>query len=477
MRKHALTFTLATVVSLVLAGCSMAPRYERPAPPVPDAWPSGAAYHPAPASEKTAAELPWREFIQDEKLQKVIEQALANNRDLRSALANIQSARAQYRIQRSDLLPKIDGELSASKQKSFNTFGGAAGGGRTIENEFYTASYGLSAFEIDLFGRVRSLSNAALQSYLATAEAGRATRISLIAETASAYLTLAADNSRYALAQRTLESAQRTMDVTRKRLEAGVSSRLDVRQAETVYQQARVDLASTTALIAQDRNALELLTGGRIPDELMPAELPEDHRWLADVPAGLSSSVLLERPDVLQAEHQLQSANANIGAARAAFFPRLSLTASTGLASPELSDLFNDGTSIWSVAPNLVLPIFQGGANLANLSFAKAQRDLFVSQYELAIQTAFKEVADALAVRGTIQDQLSAQRALVDAAADSYQLAEARYTKGVDTFLNALDAQRTLYNAEKSLVSARLTASDNVVTLYRVLGGGLAGEE
>ncbi len=237
------------------------------------------------------------------------------------------------------------------------------------------------------------------------------------------------------------------------------------------------DLASTTALIAQDRNALELLTGGRIPDELMPAELPENHQWLADVPAGLSSSVLLTRPDVLQAEHQLQSANANIGAARAAFFPRLSLTASTGLASPELSDLFNDGTSIWSVAPNLVLPIFQGGENVANLSFAKAQRDLFVSQYELAIQTAFKEVADALAVRGTIQDQLDAQRALVDAAADSYQLAEARYTKGVDTFLNALDAQRTLYNAEKSLVSARLTASDNVVTLYRVLGGGLAGEE
>jgi multidrug efflux system outer membrane protein len=475
MRKHVLT--LATAVSLVLTGCTMAPRYERPATPVPDAWPSGAAYDPAQASEKTAADLPWREFIRDEKLQKVIDQALANNRDLRSALANIQSARAQYRIQRSDLFPKIDGEINASKQKSFNTFGGAVGGGSTFENEFYTASVGLSAFEIDLFGRVRSLSNAALQSYLATAEAGRATRISLIAETTSAYLTLAADNSRYELARRTVESAQRTMEVTQKRLEAGVSSRLDVRQAETVYQQARVDLASTTALIAQDRNALELLTGGRIPDELLPSELPENHQWLADVPAGLSSSVLLTRPDVLQAEHQLQSANANIGAARAAFFPRLSLTASTGLASPELSNLFDDGTSIWSIGPNLVLPIFQGGANVANLSYAKAQRELYVSQYELAIQTAFKEVADALAIRGTIQDQLSAQRALVDAAADSYQLAEARYTKGVDTFLNALDAQRTLYNAEKSLVSARLTASDNVVTLYRVLGGGLAGEE
>jgi multidrug efflux system outer membrane protein len=474
MRKHAFSFTLAATVTLVLTGCTMAPRYERPSAPVADAWPSGAAYDPAQASEKTAADLPWREFIRDEKLQKVIDQALANNRDLRSALANIQAARAQYRIQRSDLFPKFNGELSATRQKSLNSFGE---GGRAVENEFYSASVGLSAFEIDLFGRVRSLSKASLESYLATEEAARATRISLIAETASAYLTLAADNSRYELARRTVESAQRTMEVTRKRLEAGVSSRLDVRQAETVYQQARSDLASTTALIAQDRNALELLSGGRLADELLPAELPENHQWLADVPAGLSSSVLLARPDVLQAEHQLRSANANIGAARAAFFPSLSLTASKGLASPELSDLFSDGVSVWSVAPNLVLPIFRGGENVANLSYAKAQRDLYVSRYELAIQTAFKEVADALAVRGTIQDQLDAQRALVDAAADSYELAEARYTKGVDTFLNALDAQRTLYNAEKSLVSARLTASDNVVTLYRVLGGGLAGEE
>lgn len=474
MPKQTLTLTLAAAVSVILAGCTMAPRYERPAAPVADAWPSGAAYDSSQAGEKTAADVPWREFIKDQKLQKVIEQALANNRDLRSALANIQSARAQYRIQRADLFPRINGEVNATRSKSFNQFTGAGG---TLENEFYTANVGLSAFEIDLFGRVRSLSRAALETYLATEEAERATRISLIAETASAYLTLAADSSQHDLSRRTVESAQRSMEVTRKRLEAGVSSRLDVRQAETIYQQARADLASTTALMAQDRNALELLTGSSIPDELMPAELPDDHQWLADVPAGLSSSVLLSRPDVLQAEHQLKSANANIGAARAAFFPTLSLTASTGRASTELSDLFSGGASIWSVGPSLTLPIFNGGANVANLAYANAQRDLYVSQYELAIQTAFREVADALAVRGTIQDQLDAQRALVDAAADSYQLAEARYTKGVDTFLNALDAQRTLYNAEKSLVSARLTASDNVVTLYRVLGGGLAGEE
>lgn len=475
MHRQASAFSLAAAISLALTGCTLAPRYQRPAAAVGDTWPNGAAYAPAQAAEQTAADLPWREFIRDAKLQNVIELALANNRDLHGALADIQAARAQYRIQRADAMPWIDADVSATRSRSLGNFANTS---RTpLESEIYTANIGLSAFEIDLFGRVRSLSNAALESYLATEEAARATRISLIAETARAYLALAAHNSQLELSRRTLESARRSMEVTRKRLEAGVASRLDVRQAETIYQQARADHASTTASIAQDRNALELLAGTRLADELLPAELPDNHQWLADVPAGLSSSVLLSRPDVLQAEHRLKSANANIGAARAAFFPTLSLTASTGLASTELSDLVSKGASIWSVAPRVVLPIFNGGANLASLAYANAQRDLYVSQYELAIQTAFKEVADALAVRGTIQEQLDAQRALVDAAADSYQLAEARYTKGVDTFLNALDAQRTLYNAEKSLVSARLTASDNIVTLYRVLGGGLASEE
>jgi multidrug efflux system outer membrane protein len=470
----------AMALPLTLAGCmSLAPHYERPAPPIPEQWPSGAAYAPAQSSEATAAAIPWRDFIKHDPLRQVIDQALANNRDLRITLANIESARAQYRIQRADLLPHITGDVNATRSKSFNTFGGSSVGGRTdptVETEVYSATVGLSAFEIDLFGKKRSLSNAALETYLGTEEAARATRISLIAEIASAYLTLAADNSQLALSRRTLDSAQRSMELTRKRLQAGVASRLDVRQAETIYQQARVDLATTTALIAQDRNAIELLAGSRIDDALLPTELPVDANWLADVPAGLSSDVLLARPDVLQAEHQLKSANANIGVARAAFFPSLSLTASGGVASTELSDLFSKGTSIWSVGPSLTLPIFSGGANMANLAYAKAQRDFFLSQYERAIQTAFREVADALAVRGTIREQLDAQAALVDAASDSYQLAEARYGKGVDSFLNTLDAQRTLYSAEKTLVSARRTANDNVVTLYRVLGGGLAGE-
>lgn len=264
------------------------------------------------------------------------------------------------------------------------------------------------------------------------------------------------------------------MELTRRRLEAGVASRVDVKQAETVYHQARADLASLTASIAMDRNALELLAGSRIEDTLLPAELPDENSWLADVGPGMSSQVLLQRPDVLEAEHHLKSANANIGAARAAFFPSLTLTASGGLASSTLSTLFSSGASTWSVAPSLTAPIFSGGANVAGLAYSKAQRDLYVSEYELAIQTAFKEVADALAVRGNIREQLEAQAALVDAASESYRLADARYSKGADTFLNALDSQRTLYSAEKTLVTTRLTALGNVVTLYRVLGGGLA---
>lgn len=465
--------SFALLMPLLLGACmSLAPAYRRPDAPVPDAWPSGAAYARLPASDTTAASSAWRDFIKDEKLRKVIEQALANSRDLRATAANIESARAQYRVQRANLVPHVAAEERASRSRSLSQEPGSENTTRVMETG--SVSVGLSAFEIDLFGKQRSLSTAGLERYLATEEAGRATRISLIAEMTVAYLTLAADRNQLALAQRTLESAERSLELTRKRLEAGVASRMDVRQAETIYQLARADLASFTAAVARDRNALELLAGSPIDEALLPPELPEDiASWLAEVPAGVSSEVLLERPDVLEAEHNLKSANADIGAARSAFFPSLTLTASGGRASTELSDLFS-GYEVWSVAPSLVLPIFNGGANVANLAYSKAQRDLYLAQYELAIQTAFKEVADALAIRGTIEAQLEAQSALVEATADSYRLAEARYQKGVDSFLNTLDAQRTLYGAEKGLISTRLTALENAVTLYRVLGGGLA---
>jgi multidrug efflux system outer membrane protein len=456
MRKAILIVSLAALLS---ACASMAPKYERPAAPIPETWPTGAAYAPVVSDGAAATTVPWKTFFKAEKLQKVIDQALANSRDLRRTLANIESARAQYRIQRADLVPHLTADVDGTKGKGVS--------------DSYSATAGLSAFEIDLFGKQRSLSNAAFESYLSTEEVARATRISLIAETASAYLAYAADNSLLSISKRTLESAQRSMDLTQKRLQSGVASRVDVRQAETVYQTARADVASLTATIAQDRNALELLAGSRIDDALLPNELPLESGWLAEVPAGVSSSVLLNRPDILEAEHNLKAANANIGAARAAFFPSLSLTANGGLASTALSSLFSGGANVWSVTSGLTLPIFSGGANVANLAYTKAQKELYVSEYELAVQTAFREAADALAVRGTIAESLDAQGALVEAASESYRLADARYSRGVDTFLNSLDSQRTLYGAEQSLVSTRLAALNNSVTLYRVLGGGL----
>lgn len=464
MRKHCVVLA----ISMLLGACvSMAPTYERPAAPVPETWPTGPAYAPMQSGTTTAAELPWEEFIKDEKLRAVIAQALANSRDLRGTLASITAARAEYRSERAGLFPKIQAEVSHSRSRSLST-----GTGTTTEvSQSDSVSVGVSSFELDLFGKQRSLSNAAFESYLATAEAGRAARITLIAETTQAYLTLAADKSQFTLSQRTVESAKSSMELTRKRLEAGVASGVDVRQAETIYQQARADLASLNASIAQDRNALDLLAGSPVDESLLPTALPSQNEWLSDVPAGIASEVLLNRPDVLQAEHNLKSANADIGAARASFFPSLTLTASGGRSSTSLSKLFS-GPNVWSIATSAAVPIFSGGENVANLQYSKAQRDLYLSEYELAVQTAFREVADALADRGTIQERLDAQSALVDAASASYRLAEARYSKGVDTFLNALDSQRTLYSAEQDLVTTRLTSIENIVTVYRVLGGG-----
>jgi multidrug efflux system outer membrane protein len=266
------------------------------------------------------------------------------------------------------------------------------------------------------------------------------------------------------------------MALTQRRHDTGVASMVDVRSAETTYQQARADAAALVATIAQDLNALQLLVGSPVDESLLPAGLEEGAQWLAEVPAGISSDVLLQRPDVLAAEHTLQAANANIGAARAKLFPTLSLTASGGVASAALSSLFTGGATIWSLAPSLALPIFDGGANQANLAYTQAQKQGYIASYELTVQTAFQEVANALATRGTVQEQLSALDALVNAAADSYRLAEARYTRGADTFLNALDAQRTLYSAQSSRVATQLAELDSRVALYRYLGGGLAGE-
>ncbi|HEY6176561.1 MAG TPA: efflux transporter outer membrane subunit, partial [Kofleriaceae bacterium] len=405
--------------------------------------------------------------VREGRLQKVIDQALAQSRDLRRAALQIEAARAQYRIQRAQALPSIDGVASVAAQRAI-----AGPGNNTATGELYSVQLGLSSWEIDVFGRLQNLSDARMQAYLSTVEAARAARISLIAETAAAYVTLAADRSRLAIARDTMANSKQVMDLTEQLVTGGTSNRGDYWQAATVYQQARADVAQLTAAIAQDKNALELLAGTAIDDALLPDALPEQLDWFADVPVGLSSSVLLERPDVLAAEHDLIAANADIGAARAQLFPSLTLTASGGLASVALGALFTGPAAVWTLAPALVLPLFRP-ANRANVDLSEAQKRVLVATYERAIQSAFREVADALATRGTIDEQLAAQVDLVEAASRGFQLAQARYKAGVDTFLTTLVSQRALYAAKNSLVATQLAALGSRVTLYRVLGGGL----
>jgi multidrug efflux system outer membrane protein len=334
---------------------------------------------------------------------------------------------------------------------------------------------GVSAYELDLFGRVRSLKDQALEQYLATEEARRATQISLVAEVANIWLTLAADRERLKLAKETMESQRSSYELIRRRFEAGVSSQLDLRQAQTRVDAARVDIALFTAQLAQSENALNLLVGTALPPELLPAQLGSV-TMVKELAPGLPSDVLLSRPDILQAEHGLKATNANIGAARAAFFPRISLSSSIGTASVKLTDLFQPGSALWNFVPQISVPLFDAGSNRAKLNVAKAERDIAVAQYEKAIQTAFREVADTLASRGTLGDQLAAQQSLTEATADSYRLSEARYDRGVDSYLVVLDSQRSTYSAQQDLINVRLALLANQVTLYKVLGGGGEGD-
>ncbi len=447
-----------------LAGCvSMAPRYERPASPVAQNL---------PGAEAGEAALPGLEqFVQDAKLRQILQQALAQNRDLRRAVIDIESARAQYRIQRAAGLPSLSVAASTTSARQISGPDNATSQGTSA------SVLGLATWEIDLFGRIKSQTDAQVQQFLATIEVARATQVSLIGEVATVYVTLAADKSRLAIARETMENGKRVMELTEKLVGGGTSSRSDYYQASTVFHQARADVALLTAAIAQDRNALELLAGGPLSDDLLPTELPEAMDWFVEVPVGLSSTVLLDRPDVLAAEHGLRAANANIGAARAAFFPSLTLTASGGLASSTLSALFTGPAFVASLVPNLVMPLFRGGANRANLALSESQKLALVASYERAIQGAFREVADALATRATIEEQLAAQKELVDAANKGFEISQARYQAGVDTFLTTLVSQRALYGAESSLIATRLSALVNRVSLYRALGGGVAKRE
>lgn len=450
-----------------LAGCSLEPKYVRPEAPVPPSWPVGDAY--LRQAEAALPTVSYRDIFRDPRLQRLIEQALTNNRDLRIAAANIASAQAQFRVQRAALLPQVNAGAGVAISDRSSSSGTTENGSGVSDQ--YSVDLGVTNWEIDLFGRVRSLGNAALQEYFATEAAARATRLTLVSDVADAYLTLAADRSLLAIARQTEANAARAVEITGARLRGGISPRTDLRQAETILDQARSDIADRTTAVAQAENLLQLLVGAPIDDSLLPPSIESVDAQLAEIPAGLGSEILLRRPDVVQSEYQLRAANAQIGAARAAFFPRISLTGAAGFASSALSSLFSGGSFSWSVQPSASIPIFDAGANRGNLAFARAQRERAVAQYEQTIQTAFREVSDALARRGTIGAQYAAQAHLLEAAGDTYMLANARYRAGIENFLASLDAQRTLYSAQQALVTTRLIRASNLVALYRTLGG------
>ncbi len=470
MKLHKLLPLFATL--LAVAGCTtMAPKYSKPILPVSGAWPTGPAYKESVASAdaKPLAEIPWQEFFVDPHLRRLIRMSLDYNRDLRVAVLNIERSRAQYQIQSADLLPKVDASAAANFQR---TPAGISGKDHAVTSEQYNVGLGISSYELDLFGRVRSLKDQALEQYLATEQARRSVQISLVSQVATGYLTLAADRERLQLAKDTLLNQQQSYNLIKSRFDAGISNSLVLNQARSSVDAARVDIARYTTLVAQDLNALALVVGSQFSTELQPHTMSESLTAVNDVSPGLASEVLLNRPDILQAEGQLKGANANIGAARAAFFPRITLVSNIGFGSEDVAGLFQPGSFAWKFAPQITLPIFDGGSNKANLKVSEVDRDIAVARYEKAIQTAFREVADALAQRGTIEEQLAAQQSLTDATTGSYNLSQARYEKGVDSYLTVLDSQRSLYGAQQNLISTRLSRLNNLVTLYKVLGGG-----
>ncbi|MDD2853780.1 MAG: AdeC/AdeK/OprM family multidrug efflux complex outer membrane factor [Desulfuromonadaceae bacterium] len=460
-----------SIASACLAGCTtMAPSYTRPDAPVTATWPTGPAYrnNAAQAGDPAASDLKWNEFFVNPQLRKLIALALANNRDLRVAALNVEKSQALYGIQRAALLPTINANAGSSVQR---LPADVSGTGQSLIARNHSVNVGVSAYELDLFGRVRSLKDQALEQYLATDQARRSIQISLVSEVANNYLTLAADRERLKLALDTLESQQASYRLIQSRFSAGASSELDLHQAQTSVDLARVEVARLTTHVAQDENLLTLVVGAQIPVELLPTVL-SSVETLRELPPGMPSEVLQRRPDIMQVEHQLRSANANIGAARAAFFPRITLNTSIGTSSSQLSGLFSPGSLAWGFVPQITLPIFDYGRNKAGLTVAERGRDIFLAWYEKAIQSAFREVADALARNGTVGEQLQAQQSLTEATSESYRLAQARYHGGVTSYLNVLDSQRSFYGAQQALISVNLMRLSNQVTLYKVLGGG-----
>ena len=464
-----LTRSLSVLVGIAVlsAGCSLQPVYERPAAPVAPSYPTGPAYKAMSGSTASpAVEIGWRDFLTDPRLQRLIEIALANNRDLRVAALNIAQAQAQYRIQRSNIFPQVSAGASEIAQRA-----PLASTRQNVTTHEY--SVGLSSsWELDFFGRLQSLNDQALQQYFATAQARKATQILLVSQVADQYLTMLADDELLAVTQRTLETAQASYKLSLLQFQTGTGTELSVRQAETVVEQAKANYAAQVRSRAQAENALVLLIGQPLPADLPPAVPLNSQAILADVPADLPSDLLTRRPDIIEAEANLRAANADIGAARAAFFPSINLTGSLGTASTALSALFGAGSLAWSFVPSITVPIFEGGRLQASLDVATLQKDINVAQYEKTIQSAFREVSDGLAARGTYDDQVAALERFTAAQQSTLDLSELRFRNGVDNYLAVLTAQTGLYSAQQTLVQTRLARLTNLVDLYQSLGGG-----
>jgi len=450
-------------LALALTGCvNLAPDYQRPDAPVAEQWPT------ANSPSATSADITWQALFVDSRLRDTVALALANNRDLRVAALNVEYQRAQYRIQRAALFPAVSASADGTRQRALSN-------GSTAVSSQYSVGLGISNYELDLFGRLGNLKDAALEDYLALEQTRRSTQISLVAEVASAWMTLAADQQLLKLANDTYASQQKTYALVQQSHGLGGESGVSLAQARSTVESARADAANYASQVEQDRNALELLVGQHLVDAQLPGTTQLDAALLVSVPAGLPSTLLQRRPDVLAAEHTLKAANADIGAARAAFFPSVTLTATGGSASSELSGLFKSGSAAWSFAPSINLPIFNAGSNRASLDAAKVSREIEVATYEKTLQTAFSEVADALSVRAHVNERLDAQRNLTQANGTRYELSLALYKQGSSSFLDVLDAQRSLYSAQQGLISLELAEQVNRVTLYKTLGGGWRG--
>ena len=459
---HFIKITALNAIFILASGCSLSPDYERPESPIPNSYGISSE-----DSGKFSGSLPWREFFKDTAIQHLIDLALINNRDLRISLLNIEKTRAQYQIQRADLLPTINASAEVNTQRFPSYYYGT---GSSTTSHQYAAILGFSAFELDLFGRIRNLTEQALETYYSIEEKAKIAQISLISEVAGLYLQLVADREILDITIATYQNRKNQYELIRNKFESGLVSALEISQARSIMEESRSSIANYQTRMRQDENYLSLLLGTTLPADLPDVRKLSDVDMLADIPAGLPSTLLESRPDIVAAEHKLKGMNANIGAARANFFPAVLLTGAFGSISSQMSDLFSG--SYWQFLPQVRLPIFDSGRNTARLGVAEADRDIALAEYEKTIQTAFREVMDTLVQRENIGEQLSAETSLLESTTESFELANARYDAGIDSYLNVLDAQRSLYNAQQSYIATKLLRETNALMLYKALGGG-----